>query len=460
MPNQGAIASEAAVSQVAEAVAGLFPLRLTPFEYYYLLEDRRDYPAVFHIRLECRGTLDREAFARAFQLAHTRHPLLSARLERDRSGWPIWVAGRPEPIHWDYDPGASSEEFHGSHISARLRANVIQDGDRSVLSFVFHHVAVDGMGGFLFIADLMLAYAHYSLGEPGPPKLRALETPLLRERNEHTLSRRGIRPIDLVRLPRVTLPLLFQRVALFGRRDKRAPESCDESLASEYLIHTLSEQETALLSHVAQKLEVRLHELLLRDYFLMLAAWNQNSDEARRPMRVLVPTNLRRREHFRMPAANVFGYTFLTRRSRDCGDRSRLLLSIRSEMAAIKSGRRALYHEAGLRLSCVWPRFLKWSLERKGPFATAVFTNLNAGFDRVPLPGREGRRVAGELIVENGYGAGPIRPDTRVSLAVHNYAGRMSIALRSDHKVFGPHEQNAILQAYLEQLRTTMDSCS
>lgn len=327
-----------------------------------------------------------------------------------------------------------------------------------MLSFVFHHVAVDGMGGFLFIADLMLAYAHYSMGEPGSPKLRPLEPPLLRGRNEHTLFRRGIRPIDLVRLPRVTLPLLLQRVALFSGRGKQAADSSDANPASEYLIHTLTEQETAQLSDIARQLEVRLHELLLRDYFLMLAAWNHDTAEARRPMRVLVPTNLRRREHFRMPAANVFGYTFLTRRTRDCTDRSHLLASIRSEMAEIKSGRRALYHEAGLRLSCVWPRFLKWSLERKGPFATAVFTNLNAGFDRVPLPWREGRRAAGDLIVENGYGAGPIRPDTRISLAIHNYAGRISLALRSDRKVFGLQEQHAILQGYLEQLRETMRS--
>jgi len=54
-------------------------------------------------------------------------------------------------------------------------------------------------------------------------------------------------------------------------------------------------------------------------------------------------------------------------------------------------------------------------------------------------------------------GAGPLRPDTRVSLAIHCYAGRMSIAIRSDEHVFSPEQQSELLQAYLDQLRTTIE---
>ena len=76
----------------------------------------------------------------------------------------------------------------------------------------------------------------------------------------------------------------------------------------------------------------------------------------------------------------------------------------------------------------------------------------------MPLPSRDGRRVAGDLVLETGYGAAPIRPETRVSVAVHTYAGRMSIAVRCDRKAFGLQEQRAVLQAYLDQLQITLDS--
>ncbi len=96
-------------------------------------------------------------------------------------------------------------------------------------------------------------------------------------------------------------------------------------------------------------------------------------------------------------------------------------------MAAIKSEKRGLYFEAGLRLSCFWPRLMRWSLNRRWPFATAVFTNLGTGLDNVPVPVHNGRRTSGDLVFEGGSGAGPLRPDTRVSFAVHTYAGRMAL---------------------------------
>ena len=85
------------------SAVSVFPLPLTPFEYYYLLEDRCDYPAVFQIQLECRGRINRDAFSKAYQLAHARHPLLSARLEKAANGWPQWVTGDAQPIRWNDD---------------------------------------------------------------------------------------------------------------------------------------------------------------------------------------------------------------------------------------------------------------------------------------------------------------------------------------------------------------------
>jgi hypothetical protein len=254
----------------------------------------------------------------------------------------------------------------------------------------------------------------------------------------------------------VTLPLLFRRAAVV-RTVSAGPAREDLAGPSRFLIHTLSEAQTAALTQVARSIPARLNDLLLRDYFLMLEQWNQGSAEARRPLRVLVPTNLRRKQDYRMPAANVFSYAFLTRRKADFQDRRGLLESLRAEMAMIRREKWGLYFEAGLRLVCVFPELLRWSLKRRWPFATAVFTNLGAGFDHVPLPWHEGRRRAGDLQVENGYGAGPIRPETRISLAVHTYAGRMSIAVMCDEELFSPEDQQRIMQAYLNQLDRTVE---
>jgi len=437
-----------------ETAGDVFPLRLTPFEFYYLLEDRPDYPSVFPIHLECRGAIDRAVFERAYRLAHARHPFLSAGIDR-QGRWPNWVAGLPASIRWTEGAPASGEEPAARRSPAGVYVDVWRDGDRTVFVFVFHHVAVDGMGAFQFIADLMVAYAHGCCGASTSPPWRALDRQLLRDRDGHGLFKRRVKAIDLVRIARVSLPLLFRRAAVVSQRVQAAVNAGGEP-SPDFLVHTLGVQETAELTHIAQSQSVRLNDLLVRDFFLMLCAWNEGTPEAKRPIRVLVPTNLRRKQDYRMPAANVFSYAFLTRRVRDCRHPAALLDSVHTEMAAIKRTRWGLYFEAGLRLFCIWPPLLRWSLKRKWAFATAIFSNLGGGFDHVPLPWRDGHRAAGGLMVENGYGAGPIRPETRLAFAAHKYAGRLSISVRWDKQVFGTREGRAILDAYLEQLRKTL----
>jgi hypothetical protein len=95
-------------------------------------------------------------------------------------------------------------------------------------------------------------------------------------------------------------------------------------------------------------------------------------------------------------------------------------------------------------------------LRREWAFATAVFTNLGTGFDRLPLPTRDGRKVAGDLFLEIGAGVGPIRPGTRISFSAHNYAGRLAIAACCDTLALSPAQQQALLDAYIAQLRETI----
>ena len=201
---------------------------------------------------------------------------------------------------------------------------------------------------------------------------------------------------------------------------------------------------------------VTLNDLLLRDFFLTLAEWNRDTAESRRPLRILVPTDMRRRSSLRMPAANMFSYAFLTRREADCQNRDRLLTSIREETATIRREKRGLYYEAGLRLGCRWPRFARWSLNRDFAFATAVFTNLGASFDHIPLPVRNGRKVAQDLVFDNGAGVGPIRPKTRVSFALSLYAGQLAISANCDNLSLTSSQQRALLDAYIRNLRTTI----
>lgn len=444
-------------SDCPERVQSLFPLRLTPFEFYYLLDDRADYPAAFSVRLHARGRLDRELFERAFALTLKRHPLLTARVDQSSRGWPAWQAGQPAPIRWSDSSCETGVPHRPSNSQVGVRLYIERRDDNATLSFVFWHVAVDGLGAFQFISDLLVAYEHLCAGRPHTTSWRRLDDQLLRERDGHGLFHHRVKAIDLFRLVQVATSLQCRRAAMVSARAEGS-SSTSEQDAAEYLIHTLTTKETSALLRVACQLSVKLNDLLVRDYFLTLSEWNRATPEGRRLIRILVPTNMRRRKDARMPAANVFSYAFLGRTPAQCTDRPGLLNSIAREMATIKRVKRGLYYEACLRIFCLWPALLRWSLNRQWPFATAIFTNLGTGFDRLPLPCRDGRHTVGELAIELGYGAGPIRPDTRVSFAVHTYAGQMTVSIRSDRKYIDAQQRRALLDRFLDRLRHTIAS--
>ena len=80
-----------------------------------------------------------------------------------------------------------------------------QDADKTDWEFTFHHCAVDGIGAFLFITDLLVAYAHCCTGNAGPPPWRRLDPELLRNRDGHQLFNRRLKLVDLLRMARVSL---------------------------------------------------------------------------------------------------------------------------------------------------------------------------------------------------------------------------------------------------------------
>jgi NRPS condensation-like uncharacterized protein len=444
----------------------LFPLNLTPFEFFFLCDDRPAYQGVIPIEVIAAGELDQEALEKAFALAQIRHPILASRVQGEDKGWPYWSAGEPQCVIFEQsvepriEDGRIQDSFarFDSASKAGVQLHVRVNGTRVVLLFAFRHRAVDGLGAFQFISDVFVAYAHFSAETAGAPSWRTLNNELLRERDRHHLFRRKWKMVDLWRTLRVHLPLSIRPAALVSdqpgadKNDHLAP-----SLPTDFLVEHLTEDETTALSRVASKHSVMVNDLLLRDFFLMLAAWNRGTSEERGPLRIMIPTNMRRREDSRMPAANVFSYAFITRFASACAGREQLLKSISLNMATIKRDNLGLYYEAGLRLLCRFPAFVRWSLNRRWAFATAVFTNLGSAFDSMPLPSTDRHKLAGDLILESGAGAGPIRPDTRVSFSAHSYAGRLSIGARCDPQIFTPLQQRALLNSYVDHLRMTLE---
>ena len=149
---------------------------------------------------------------------------------------------------------------------------VRKERDRIHFLFAFRHVAVDGLGAFQFLTDLFVAYAHLCSGSADPLHCRRLEPERLRDRDGYQLFRRRLKLVDLLRVTQVHLPLSLRQAGLVSE-EKRA-QSDDRivpGLPTDFRVDYMTEDETAALSRIAAKQSVMLNDLLVRDYFLMLA---------------------------------------------------------------------------------------------------------------------------------------------------------------------------------------------
>jgi len=443
----------------------LFPLRLTPFEYYYWCDDRREYRTVFPIQLELEGSLSRDAFTRALHLAWERHPLLRARVDGGVGRIPAWVLlDNPGlPLVWTDGESAGGEAAASRMDLSQgpgLSVAVTAETQRAHVRFTFHHACCDAAGGLQFIEDLLVAYHGLVAGRPAAELWRPLEPARLRCRGYYGLTEAQLRPSlrDRWTILRTWYGLLRRQSAVVAAAPGSAGVA-DRPLGeprSDFATGVLAADDVRRLRQVAHQRGATLNDLLLRDLFLTLRDWNrQQGQRERGPLRINMPTSLRGRSDRALPAANVLAFTFPSRHAAECDDPVRLLESIRQETQRIRQQRAGLYFIGGLAFASRLPGVVPWALRHQASFATAVFSNVGRIFSRTPLPRRDGRLVCGELTLRRLVGVPPLRPGTRAAVAVVEYGDETTVNLLCDRRWFGPAQSAALLDLYLGHLRTS-----
>jgi hypothetical protein len=441
----------------------VFPLKLVPFERYMLADDRPAYPMTYVVSVQLNGEPNREAMDAAFADALKRHPLLTARLTR-RGFSRRWIsANDPSPVLlWSKAlPGAEIRQ--GKQVD--LGASVALSGEmrvasgRTELLLSFHHAACDGIGALQLVGDIL---AYYGL-RTASPALRPRLLPV----NAANLQGRGVFDV------RVPGPVSRWEVIKSTVREgwkvvSRRPLSvgpCRRERVSQPTpgpaLMTTTLPESLYLQYIAQAstLGVSVNDLLLRDMFIVVDAWNrqQNDEKCRGWLRVNMPTSLRGRRDARMPAANILGYALVTHHTDECRDPARLLSEIAAETAAIRTwSMGALFVEA-LRIADRVPGLLYLGSRISRRFSTAVLSNVGDPVRRFrarfPRTGKEIQ--VGDLTLKSVSGAPPVRPGTRVALGLNSYADRLVIGMNRDPRCLDESAGRRFLHAYRSQLQQT-----
>jgi wax ester synthase-like acyl-CoA acyltransferase family protein len=449
------------------SVAALFPLPLTTFEKYMLWDDRPEYPMVFALQLKLCGELRRAVFESSVTEALSRHPLLCALVKRSAQSGPVWMLaeGLGPVVDWDV-LGVAIDNPRGERIDLSsevgLRIWVRQGDGAAEVTLQFHHACCDGIGALRFIGHVLAAYGMRTASADCRPTLHPSDPAGLLKRGQFASQppARGSRARTVWAGVRDGLRWVSRRPVILCPREATSPVAAASLPFLESYRYTFDASETERIRQAATRQGATVNDLLLRDMFQTLHQWNaeRGSGSAEHWLRIAVPVNLKTGDNDRMSAANGVSYTFLTRLGSQCTDSHELLRNIRGETDVITRRRRALLFLRGFQLMTRIPGAIPMYMRENRCFATVVLSNfgdLSRHFG-AQFPCESGKVVAGNVILEEVFGAPPVRANTRAAFLIGTYGERLWVCVRCDPRVFPADDADRLLSSYVDRIKRTM----
>ena len=437
----------------------MFPLPLSEFEHYMYADDRASSPMTAFMRYRFTGRFDRADFEQAFAAALVCHPLLRARIvgrPEQRSSCLSWVESEVAPeLNWVAEgeqPRFREQMFIDLQRAPGTRLWVRELGRQSELITQLHHACADGLGSLHFVETLLLAY-HARRSGNNPLAAAAVRADQLKSRGMRRLRTRE------------QVGRIYKGVIRIARYFRSSPEPmaapvrpADEIRAFPPILTAwLQSHETQAVRSAAHELGATANSFLLCELLLTLDDWNRRRGGRSRPLRIVVPVNLREHAGL-MPACNSVSMSFVDRSPAQLADPRELLRNVVAELDETKNLRRGMVLLPIVRLLGMIPGGLKSQLRSDRCLGTTVFSNLGIPFDRSPLMGSDGRLTAGEVTLESVEAAPPTRPLTHTTFVVHCYAGRLGVTLRYDPEVLREEDAESLLDDYFRRLRESIDT--
>ena len=437
----------------------LFPLHLTPFEEYMLLDDQPAYPMSCFFMLKLQGQFNVAVFQSALQKTLENHPLLTCSAQEIKRKF-FWINSDTAPtiVRLPMDVERRFPAAKGIDLFREPALNITICNDntnpetvnltgQTNIVFDVHHSACDAAGIVRFAEDVLYEYAQQR-GFADAPR-EAVEPDLLPRRGKFGKSRNNV----LRMLPKQFWGLFRAWTFLMNRvvpLETEVPAKYN-GVPAKYpaILHRdLTATETQEVQQEAKQLGMTLNDWFLCSTFSAMKNWQEQhaAGKQRGHLRIAVPTNLRTPSDVRMPAANIVSMVFLDRKPENIQPTETFYQGVHREMQHIKRCNLGWAFIQGLTLyRHVFGSFRKM-MRPDRCWATATVTNLGRLFVDVPLPKREGRIQIDESLELTGVEASPpVRAHTAIGICVMTYADCITINLHYDsHVMIGADAQSLL----------------
>ena len=430
-----------------------FPLRLTPFERYMLLDDRSGYPMRAMARIDFDGTFRQDLLEAAVTKALERHPMLRSTVSGRRAWREPLLANQATVVRrLPWSDEIPVQAFDRMDLSREIGIRVFfqENAECARLTLAAHHAAADAAGLARFFWDIAAAYAAVSTGPGAEPRWGPSDPELLERRGEPRRTQPGA--AAAVPQPAAALPLSEIAGFLLRRPVRvRASRGAGEHAAPPVVAHTFEGPEFERIRRHARVHDATVNDVFLCALFQTLAEWNAPGAAYRggRWLRVMVPTDLRTRGDAAIGAANVMGYAFIDRRARDCGNAATLLAGIGDEMRSVRLNRAGHRILDGIALADRVPGLLNLLLRPHVTLATAVFSNIGRVSTRLGDGTGRGPDALGERIpaLREVRPVVSLRPGTRAGFGLSRLRNTLTLTLRTDPRYLDREAAEALLAA-------------
>jgi len=457
--------------------SGIFPLPLSDFEFYMLTDDRPSHPMVFVMVVDVVGELTQSHFAQSLRELIAAHPLFGCRVEKlPGKGW-CWVPFEtvPDVLHWNAAAETATEfvpavERIDLLNQPGIRVRVVASTTRARIVLHLHHSCSDGIGALHLMGELFARYGQKTAESGGKrPQFEPTEISKLLQRENYEVGEAAThrQKKSLRRVVGKISRLLFRfpvKLASSSDLEKAASEP-QRSITTDSIQHShaiqsrvLSKATNRALRAVANQRNVSINDLFICEMTLQIRDWNRRGGKRTDQgwIRLAIPLSMRTSLHEGMPATNIVSYALVTRRAEMCDHPDQLLASIHQQTSDVLYNREGIVCLKLFRVLRKIPGAMKLFLGAKSVFCTMVLANV--GDVRRRFPGRfpldKGRWLAGNVLIEQIHGVAPVRPNTRAAMSIGEYAGDLSISLRTDGLVLNAEDSERFLNEFLQRLQT------
>ena len=444
----------------------LFPQHIAPIDEFFLLDDRPDYPMTFASHIFFSGLICQESFHAALVESLELHPLLRAYVRPAKRGKLCFVQKDDAFPHVDWGPIDQPMAFTQSEAidlarEVGLRVWVRSGEERSELVLQFHHACCDGTGAHRFIGDLLAAYGRRT-AEGGKLPCPATYNPQLIKQRRVKLAHEleyGT-PTSVIRRS------LGEGVGVFGRRiaplspTKNVDGTDAEVTFPGVVSYRFDRAQHQALRDAARQLGGMLNDLLMAEMFRTMREWNAiYGRRSGHNLRIMMPSDMRDKQDYEMPAANMTSYNFVTRHANDCESVADLVGSIHEESNRIKHEQRGRRFIDSIMAAKYVPGLLPLLLSGRRCLSTVTLSNMGDPTRRflATFPRRKGKVIAGNLTLEHMVGVSPLRPQTRAAVSVVTLYRELHINVRCDPHLMTVGDTRAFLDHYASRLTSHVD---